>query len=157
MAGDVMNAAGSLYSGAMSRKLRNARARGLDMDAQMAVAAGESNARAIARNANAAQGSGVVAAGSSGFTIEGSALDVLGWMEQEFASEAGKARWEAGRQAMAIRNEASLERFQGKVDMVQGIIGAGASLAGSSGGFGPGGGSSSGGGKKAQLLKGSIG
>lgn len=125
----ALDALGSFVQGRAARVQSKMRARVLEQDALARKAAGESEALGIEREGRAAVAAGTVAAATSGFTVDGSALDVLGWMEQQTGANAGKARWEAEREARAIRNEAAATRYQGKVAYATGLIRAGSSLA----------------------------
>lgn len=128
MLGSIFRAVGSIFAGNAAYAAGKAKAAALRRDALEAKKAGENQARAIERNSRAAQGAGTVAAASSGFTVDGSALDVLSWMAQQYDADARTARYNANMDAVRLRNEANMAVYQGRVGQVTGYVRAGASI-----------------------------
>ena len=115
--GPIADVVGGFAARAHSR----VRARMLNRDAAFAKEAADSEARSILRDAREAEASGTVAAASSGFTIGGSALDVLSWMAQTADANAGRARLEGARRAHALRTEAAVTRAEGNLAAFTGV------------------------------------
>lgn len=106
-----------------------ARSRALKADAVAEQQAGAAESADILREGRRAQGAGAAVAGASGVTLEGSAVDVLAQMAAENATSAGRARWDASRRALRLRNEAAQVKRQGTFDLVTGLMEAGAETA----------------------------
>jgi len=143
MLGAIFKAAGSIFQGNSAYAGAKAKSAALKRDALSARQAGESQAMAITRNAREGIAAGTVSAGSSGFTVDGSALDVLSYMAQQYDANARVARRNAELSAVRLRNEAAVTLYEGKVARMTGYINAATSLAeGFEGGGGGGGGNS---------------
>lgn len=105
---------GVFAAGAQARQLRNnARSRELQGLA-------ESNQRA--REGREAVAAGAAIAGASGFTLEGSATDVLARMAAEAETNSARARWEAHWDAEQMRYEAKVRKRQAWIGLGVSIL-----------------------------------
>jgi hypothetical protein len=127
-AGHVFNAVGSVISARGAYHQGKARAKALRADALEARNAATSEAGAIELRAREALAQGAVTAAASGFTVDGSALDVLGWMAQQHDADARTVRRDGAIQAARLRNEAAQAAYQGRIGAVTGLMQAGSSL-----------------------------
>ncbi len=107
---------------------RRARARSLAEDARIQTLAGESEARDRMRAGSAAMAAGAARGAASGFTLEGSATDVLAQMARDVEVDAGRARWDAALRARRLRNEARQENRNAVLGLVGGGLAAGAGV-----------------------------
>lgn len=131
----MMTAAALAVQGVGGYYRSRAEAAALEADGREARRVAESEARARSRESRAAIGRGIVTAGASGATIEGSALDVLARMEAEGDAHARRARYEGRRRQDALNNRAASTRAQGTITLVSSLFAAtGTALGGAGGG-----------------------
>lgn len=129
MLGSILQGVGSIFTGFRANAAAKARARALEADAEEKKTEGALAAASITRDASRAIGRGVVAAASSGFTVSGSALDVLGDMAQEYDASSRNAVRNARFAALRLRNEARVSRYNGATALTEGIVRGAASFA----------------------------
>jgi hypothetical protein len=77
----------------------------------------------VQRDADYAMGRLRARRGASGRTESGSALDVLHESYINFELDALNAKYEGEVQAVGYRNEARMERYKGKMELVKGVVG----------------------------------
>ncbi|WP_306016648.1 hypothetical protein [Oceanicaulis sp. MMSF_3324] len=121
---NLLMAGGAIVTGVGGYYRSRAEAAALEADGREARRVAESEARARSRESRAAIGRGIVTAGASGATIEGSALDVLARMEAEGDAHARRARYEGRRRQDALNNQAASTRAQGTITLVSSLLAA---------------------------------
>lgn len=114
-AGSIVQSVGHLIEGFGALQAGKAADKAARADADQREREGMAEANDRARQGRAAVARGAAIAGSSGFTLEGSAMDVLTRMEQEASTAAERARYESYRDADRLR-------YQGKVAKQQGMF-----------------------------------
>lgn len=97
---------------------RNAEA--AEMDAELAVVTASFNERRFRRRAEVMQAENRALIGASGFTFEGSPMEVLTENAREIEEEALLIRYEGSLQERALLQEARLQRFQAEVSRFEG-------------------------------------
>lgn len=126
--GTALGAAGHLVDGIGAFVAGRARAAGLRADARARIETGEAQADDIMREGREAVAFGTVQAGASGFTVDGSALDVIGRLAQEADTASRRARWQSMREADKIRQEARSAKRGAIFGLAKGVLSAGASI-----------------------------
>lgn len=132
-AGQVLGSAGHLIEGIGAFTAARARAAGLRADARARLETGEAQADDIMREGRAAVAFGTVQAGASGFTVDGSAMDVIGRLAQEADTASRRARWQSMREADRLRQEAAQAKRAGIFGLLKGVASAAASFPGAGG------------------------
>ena len=121
--------AGSQIFGAVdqSNQLRDAAAIS-DQNAHLAEVDGARQSEAILRQARATTAEGRAAMGANGVAVDtGSALDLITQNAVEREYDMLNARYSAGQQATAYRQDAAAKRDQAKGALIGGLLKAGAS------------------------------
>ncbi len=103
-------------------------ARALRVTARQVENAGIAEANTIGRQGRFAVGRGVAIAGASGFTVDGSASDVLADLAAEAETSAARARWSADREAERLRFEARQTKRAGVFGLVSSVFKTGAAF-----------------------------
>jgi hypothetical protein len=126
----VVGGAGLGVGAISSFNAKRARSKALLADAEAQQEAGVVESADRLREGRRAQGAGAVAAGASGFTLEGSSVDVLSQMAAEASTSASRARWEASRQSARVKNDARQAKAGSVFGLTKDLLGAGAKVAG---------------------------
>lgn len=103
-------------------------ARALKRSARQVEMAGIADANDRAREGRRAIGYGMAVAGASGFTVDGSATDVLAELSALSETSAARARWSADREAERLRFEARQTKRAGIFGAILGVAKAGLTL-----------------------------
>lgn len=151
-----LSAASSVMSGLGQRAAGRARHASLMRNSVRQNEIGAAEAARSDRESRRAIGRGVTLAGKSGFTIEGSALDVIAGMAQEATADAGRAVWEGSLRAARLRADAKEAKKRGDRAFVTGLVKAGGTLLTAAAAGGLGGGAISGGQGQDALMSGSF-
>ena len=123
-AGTAIGAAADVAQGFFGLFGGFAQAKALKQDARQRELIGIAEANDIARQGREAEAFGAAQAGASGFTLEGSATDVLARLGAEAETAAQRARWEAYRDADQARYEAKIRKRQGILGFAGAFLGA---------------------------------
>lgn len=121
-------AAGSVAQGVNAQRAANANATILKHNARRARELGAIEAQEIGEDRERAIGGFIAAQGASGFTLDGSALAVIGDLAARYSFEQSKARYDAAQRSAALRNEARGIEHQGRLSLIKGGFDAAGSL-----------------------------
>lgn len=127
---DAFASGATLADGIFGMFMAGAQAKALRSDARAVEAAGIAEANDRARAGREAVATGAAIAGASGFTTEHSATDVLARMAAEAETSAGRARWEANREADRLRYEAKVRKRGALFGLFSSVIKSAAIVAG---------------------------
>lgn len=127
--GDILSGVGSFIQGNAANKIAKAQASFMEADAEVALQLGGVQADLARREGARAVGDAVALQGASGFAMDGSALDVIADLASAYDYQARTARYEAGRTARLLENEAAVTRAEGRMARTQGYIQGASSIA----------------------------
>lgn len=127
--GDIVSGVGSIFQGEAANKIAKNQAAFMEADAGEARQIGAVQADIARREGARAVGEAVALQGASGFAMDGSAMDVIAELAGEYDYQARTARYEAGRTARGLQNQAAVTRAEGKMARTAGWISGGASIA----------------------------
>lgn len=123
--------AGNVYGAVNQSDALRAQANTDEANAQLAEADGARQTEDLRRKARATQGEAMAALGMNGTAIgTGSALDVITQNAIDAEWDVLNARYAAGRQAAALRQQAAGKRSEAQAALFGGLIGAGAQALG---------------------------
>lgn len=134
--GNILQAGGQMVQGVAQFGASRARAKALRAQARDTRRMGEVEYRRRAEEGRRALASATARAAASGFTVGGSALNVIADMAREKDANARGARWEASREAMSLRNTARQVKAQGTAALLSSSLQAGGTLLSGNGGSG---------------------
>lgn len=124
----TLSAAGSITQGVMQNAQAQRQATILNADAKTARQLGAIESAHIAEDRTRAIGAFVADQGASGFTLDSSALSVIGDLASRYENEARNARYEAAARSTALKNEAINASYSGKMSLIKGGFDAVGSL-----------------------------
>lgn len=127
--GDIVSGIGSIIQGESANRIARSQAAFMQADAEVSRQVGAAQADIARREGARAVGEAVALQGASGFAMDGSALDVIAELAGEYDYQARTARYEAGRTARRLENEAAVTRAEGKMARTKGWLDGGASIA----------------------------
>jgi hypothetical protein len=128
IAGGLLGAAGSMQQGSAAKKAAKYNSKMLEARAVDVIAQSKEEERRQRVIGRKQLGDIRASYAASGVTTEGSPLDILEESAASAELDALTIRRNGERQAMAFRNEAKLERMQGRASYNAGQIGAAATL-----------------------------
>lgn len=134
--GNVLQAGGQMVSGLAQYGAAKARSKAMRAEAKETRKLGDVEYRRRAEEGRRQLASATARAAASGFTVEGSALNVIADMARENDANARGARWEASRAALGLRNTARQVRAQGTAALLSSTLQAGGTLFSGNGGSG---------------------
>jgi hypothetical protein len=123
-----LGAVGAVGSGLSANRIAQSQAAYMEADAEVARELGAVEADLVRRDGARAVGEAVALQGASGFAMDGSAMDVIAELAGEYDYKARVARYEAGRTARRLENEAASTHEQGRASRTAGFFQAGGSL-----------------------------
>jgi len=126
--GDIVSGIGSIAAGNSANAIAKNQAAFMQADASVSRQVGAAQADIARREGARAVGEAVALQGASGFAMDGSAMDVIAELAGSYDYQARVARYEAGRQALRLENEAVVTRAQGKMDRTSGYVQGSSSL-----------------------------
>ena len=126
--GEIVSGVGSMIQGESANRIAKNQAAFMEADAEVARDIGAAEADIARRDGARAVGEAVALQGASGFAMDGSAMDVIAALANDFDYRARTARYEAGRTARRLVNEAAVTRAEGKMARTAGYIQGSASL-----------------------------
>jgi len=126
--GDIVSGVGSMIAGESANAIARNQAAFMEADAAVSRQVGAAQADIARREGARAVGEAVALQGASGFAMDGSALDVIAEIAGSYDYQARVARYEAGRQALRLENEAVVTRAEGKMARTSGYVQGSASL-----------------------------
>lgn len=126
--GNVLQAGGQVVQGVATFGASRARAKAMQAQAKETRKLGDVEYRRRTEEGRRQLASATARAAASGFTVEGSALNVIADLARENDANARGARWAASREALSLRNTARQVKAQGNAALLSGVLQAGGSL-----------------------------
>ena len=119
----AIQAVGDVFQGVMNRKAARRQSTILQKDAAIAELLGSIESDQITREGQREVGAAVARAGASGFTI-GSSAALIADLAGQYGEQARYARYDAGRRATRMRNDAAGKRLEGTMHVITGVSNA---------------------------------